>query len=78
MRERAEVYGMVEDAGAVIVDCSGRVVDPKDPNGQGALDYSLRTLFAAQERRRIRQRTMDGRRRTAAREISRVARRRTD
>src|SRR5436190_15378621 len=53
MRERAAVYGMVADAGAVIVDVSGRVIDPQDESGQSEMDYLFRTYFAAHERKRI-------------------------
>ena len=63
-RDRLAVFGMAREAGAVIVDCSGRVIDPEKEMGE--LDYYLRTFFAAQERRKIVQRTRAGKQRVAA------------
>lgn len=59
MRERAAVWGVVVDAGAVIVDVtSGRTLDPSTEEGQ--LEFGIVSHFAAQERRRIGERTMAG------------------
>ena len=65
-RARFAVYGMALDAGAVIVDAGGRVIDPADSGGMGELDWYLRTLFAARERQRFKKRTHDGRMRCLA------------
>ncbi len=65
-RERMAVLGMALDAGAIIVDTSGRVIDPGDDSGMGELDFYLNTWAAAMERKRILRRTLDGRRRKAA------------
>lgn len=65
-RERMAVLGMALDACAVIVDTSGRVIDPADESGMGELDYYLNTWAAARERIRTRARTIDGRRKGAA------------
>ncbi|MCG8419794.1 MAG: hypothetical protein MJE77_17815, partial [Proteobacteria bacterium] len=54
-RDRLAIFGIAREANAVIVDCSGRVIDPSKELGE--LDYYLRTFFAAQERRKIAQRT---------------------
>ena len=43
----------------------GRVINPSDESGMGEIDYSLRTMFAARETEKIRDRTMTGRRRLA-------------
>lgn len=64
-RERAAIFGVVSDAGARIVDCSGRIIDPADESGMGELDYYLQTLFSARERKKIGARTLAGRRRKA-------------
>lgn len=66
LRERAAVYEMVREAGAIIVDRHGNETNPADESGMGELGYYLRTFFAAQERRKIKDRSMDGRKRTAA------------
>jgi hypothetical protein len=66
LRERAQVFGILLDAGAVIVDRHGKETNPADARGMGELDYYLRTFFASQERRKIKDRTIDGRKRTAA------------
>ncbi|MCG8420391.1 MAG: recombinase family protein [Proteobacteria bacterium] len=63
-RDRLAIFGIAREADAVIVDCSGRVIDPRKELGE--LDYYLRTFFAAQERRKIAQRTQAGRKRIAA------------
>lgn len=60
-RERFAVYGAARDAGALIIDCNGRVIDPADDSGMGEIDYYLQTMFAARERKKILQRTMAGR-----------------
>ena len=65
-RERMAVLGMALDASAVIVDTSGREIDPADESGMGELDFYLNTWAAARERVRILKRTLDGRRRQAA------------
>lgn len=66
LRERAAIWGMVADAGAVLVDEGGRVLDPADESGIGEIDYYLQTMFAAKERKRILARTMAGRKRIAS------------
>ncbi|MCG8417082.1 MAG: recombinase family protein, partial [Proteobacteria bacterium] len=63
-RDRLAIFGIAREADAVIVDCSERVIDPNKELGE--LDYYLRTFFAAQERRKIAQRTRAGRKRIAA------------
>ncbi|MCG8422229.1 MAG: recombinase family protein, partial [Proteobacteria bacterium] len=63
-RDRLAIFGIAREADAVIVDCAGRVIDPSKELGE--LDYYLRTFFAAQERRKIAQRTQAGRKRIAA------------
>lgn len=60
-RERFAVYGAARDAGALIVDCNGRVIDPADESGMGEIDFYLQTMFASRERKKIAQRTMAGR-----------------
>ena len=65
-RERMAVLGMALDAGAVILDTSGRLIDPGDDSGMGELDFYLNTWAAAMERKRILRRTLDGRHRKAA------------
>lgn len=62
-RDRIAIFGYAIDAGATIVDCAGRVIDPKDEMGE--VDFFLQTLFSARERRKILERTMAGRRRCA-------------
>ncbi|WP_242391990.1 recombinase family protein [Anaeromyxobacter oryzisoli] len=62
-RERFVVYGLVSDAGAVIRDASGHVIDPRSEIGE--IDWYLQSLFAARERRAIRERTLAGRHRKA-------------
>jgi DNA invertase Pin-like site-specific DNA recombinase len=54
-RERFAIYGAIRDAGAVIVDASGHVIDPRGSLGE--VDYYLQTWMAAGERRRIIERT---------------------
>lgn len=66
-QERMAVWTMVAEAGAVIVDTNGRVIDPVDESGFGELDYYLQSFFAAREAQRIRRRTRDGMRRAASR-----------
>jgi DNA invertase Pin-like site-specific DNA recombinase len=60
-RERFAVYGAARDAGALIIDCNGRVIDPADDSGMGEIDFYLQTMFASRERKKIMQRTMAGR-----------------
>lgn len=64
-RERMAIFGMALDAGAVIVDATGKVIDPADESGIGELDWYLQTFFASRERRKIVERTRAGRRRAA-------------
>jgi len=64
-RERFAIFGMVQDAGAIFVDSSGKETDPSDASGLGEIDFYLRTFFASQERKRILSRCMDGKRRIA-------------
>lgn len=63
-RDRMNVLGYAIDAGAVIVDTSGRVIDPEEDIGE--MDYFIQTHFAARERKKIVERTMGGRKRVAA------------
>lgn len=63
-RDRLAIFSTAREANAVLIDCGGRVIDPKLEVGE--LDYYLRTFFAAQERRKIVQRTRAGRQRIAA------------
>jgi DNA invertase Pin-like site-specific DNA recombinase len=63
-RERFAIYGMVQDAGAVIVDASGHVVDPSSEIGE--VDWFLQTWASAKERKRIAERTVAARQRLAA------------
>jgi len=63
-RDRMAVLGYALDAGAVIVDCAGRTIDPRQEIGE--IDFYLQTLFSARERKRILERTMAGKRRVAA------------
>lgn len=65
LRERAAIWGFALDAGAVIVDASGRALDPSDESGIGEVDYYLQTFFASRERAKIIARTGAGRRRAA-------------
>lgn len=60
-RERFVVYGIVRDAGAVIVSADGQVIDPATDAGE--LSYYVQTLAAAQERRRIVERTREAKER---------------
>jgi len=64
IEDRLAILGIAADAGAIIVDATGREIDPADDMGE--LTYYLRTLFARQERRKILSRTMDGKRARAA------------
>lgn len=61
--DRLAVLAICADAGAVIVDASGRELDPRSDAGE--LTYYLHTLFARQERRRLLARTSAGRQRKA-------------
>jgi DNA invertase Pin-like site-specific DNA recombinase len=63
-RERFAIYGMVQEAGAVIRDASGHVIDPATEIGE--VDYFLQTWMAAKERRRIAERTLAARKRLSA------------
>jgi DNA invertase Pin-like site-specific DNA recombinase/ribosome-associated translation inhibitor RaiA len=62
-RERFAIYGAIRDAGAVIVEASGRVIDPADEMGE--LDLTLQGWFAARERKRILERTIAAKKRKA-------------
>jgi DNA invertase Pin-like site-specific DNA recombinase len=64
MRERAAIYGMVADAGACIVTADNHVIDPT--NEIGEVDYFLQTWTSAREKKRILERTREGRRRKLA------------
>lgn len=64
-RERMAIFGMALDAGARILDASGKTIDPGDESGIGELDWYLQTFFAARERQKIVARTGAGRRRAA-------------
>jgi DNA invertase Pin-like site-specific DNA recombinase len=61
LRERATIYGIVADAGATIVTADGHVIDPA--NDIGEVDYFLQTWMSAREKKRILERTTEGRRR---------------
>jgi DNA invertase Pin-like site-specific DNA recombinase len=63
-RERFAIFGMVADAGAVIVDAGGSVIDPKSEMGE--VFYFLQTWGSAQERKKIVERTVEARRRLSA------------
>lgn len=62
-RQRAAVFGSLLDAGAVVVEASGRVIDPADEMGE--LDLHLQGWMASRERKRILERTLAARRRLA-------------
>lgn len=62
--ERAAVLSMVKRAGAVIVDAGGSVLDPATMGGE--LTWVVSTLASAEERRKIAERTIAGKRRLAA------------
>jgi DNA invertase Pin-like site-specific DNA recombinase len=62
-RERYAIFGAVADAGAVIVDAGGHVIDPASEMGE--LDFAFQTIVAARERARIRERTVAARKRLA-------------
>lgn len=64
LRQRAEIFGRLLDARAVIVDGSGHVIDPATELGE--LDYTLQTWMSAKERRRILERTLAARKRLAS------------
>lgn len=63
-RERFALYGMVSDANAIIVDCTGHTIDPKDDIGE--VDFYLQSLFASRERKKILARSAAGRMRVLA------------
>lgn len=64
-RDRLAVFSMALDAGAVLVDTSGQVIDPADESGMGEMSYYLKTFMGSRERKLILRRTMGGRRRCA-------------
>lgn len=64
-RDRAAIYGMVADAEAIIVDCSGTIIDPSEEDGGSEINWLLQTLFAARERTKFLRRTAAGRLRKA-------------
>jgi DNA invertase Pin-like site-specific DNA recombinase len=66
-RERFAIYGMVQEAGAVIRDASGHVIDPATEIGE--VDFFLQTWMAAKERRRIAERTLAARNRLSSQGI---------
>ncbi len=61
--ERAAVLSLVRRAGAVIVDAGGSVLDPATMGGE--LMWVFSTLASAEERKKIGERTMAGKRRLA-------------
>jgi DNA invertase Pin-like site-specific DNA recombinase len=63
-RERFAIFGMVQDAGAVIRDASGHTIDPASEIGE--VDFFLQTWMASKERKRIAERTMAARKRLSA------------
>ena len=58
------MLGIISDAGAIIVESSGREIDPADEIGE--LDASLQLWIASRERKRIKERTAAGKARHAA------------
>ena len=60
-RERFTIFGIIADADAIIVDTTGRELDPKTEMGE--LTYFFETLMASKERRRITERTQAGKER---------------
>ncbi len=62
-RQRAAIFGALMDAGAKVVEASGREIDPADEMGE--LDLTLQGWFAARERKRILERTLAGKERKA-------------
>mgnify|MGYP001608706038 FL=1 len=63
LRERMEIWSLAQEAGAVIVDANGTVLDPKTDLGE--VGYYLQTFAATTERRRLIARTVAGRKRAA-------------
>lgn len=63
-RERFAIYGMVADAGAVIIDAGGHVIDPRSEMGE--VDYWLQTWASSRERKKIVERTVAARKRLSA------------
>lgn len=61
IKDRLAIYMLVEEAGAMIVETSGREIDPGDASGIGELDFMFRSRFARLERQRFRERSMAGR-----------------
>ncbi len=70
--DRMAVLSLVAGAGAVIIDCSGRVLDPRTDEGE--LSYFIGTLFSRSERRRFVARSTAGKhsRASAGRIIARL------
>lgn len=64
-RDRLAILSVAKQAGAVIVDCTGKVIDPESMVGE--LEVYLRGLFAATERKKINERMTAGKKRAAAR-----------
>ncbi len=64
MREQAAIFMAVKEAGAVFVDVNQQVIDPA--SGLGQLYFTMLTTFAAQERTKITERTVAGKKRKAA------------
>ncbi len=62
--ERALILSMVRKAGAIIVEADGSVLDPRTQVGE--LTWVMKTIASAEERIKIRDRTMAGRQRRAA------------
>ncbi len=62
-RDRFAVFGLCIDAGAILVDAEGEVIDPTDDEDER--DYYERTYYAKRERLKIRRRTIAGRKRAA-------------
>ncbi len=54
-RERFAVYGIIADAGAIVVDATGREIAPSSDLGE--LTWYFETLMASKERKRIAERT---------------------
>ena len=64
LRERVALFGILEDAGAVLMDTQGGLIDPKTPYGE--MMWVMGTRATADDHRSILNRTLQGRIRAAA------------
>ncbi|MCA1828953.1 MAG: recombinase family protein [Myxococcales bacterium] len=64
LRERVALFGILEDAGAVLMDTFGGAIDPKTPYGE--MLWVMGTRATADDHRSILDRTLKGRMRAAA------------